>query len=57
MIWQAIDLFFKVNMKTLPDIELTDLDWELLMSIWIVLQVSFHPDPYVAPSIHFSGSS
>ena len=57
MIWQAIDLFFKVNMKTLPDIELTDLDWEPLTSIWIVLQVSFHPDPYVAPSIHFSGSS
>jgi hypothetical protein len=41
----------------LSDFKLTDLDWELLQAIGTVLQVSFHPDPYVTSSTRYSGSS
>jgi hypothetical protein len=46
-----------MGVNGLSGFKLTDLDWELLQALGVVLQVSFHPDPYVASSSHFSGSS
>jgi hypothetical protein len=54
--WQAIDFFFSMGVNKLLDFKLTDLDWELLQAIGTVLQVSFHPDPYVAFSTCYPGS-
>ena len=42
-----------MDVNGLSDFKLTDLDWELLQAIGMVLQVSFHPDPYVTSLTHF----
>jgi hypothetical protein len=54
---QAIDLFFNMEVHELSDFKLTDIDWELLQSIGMVLLVSFRADLYVTLSTCFSGSS
>ena len=46
-----------MDVNGLSDFKLTDLDWELLQAIGMVLQVSFHPGSYVSSSTRFSGSS
>jgi hypothetical protein len=46
-----------MDVDDLSEFKLTDLDWELLQAIGMVLQVSCLPDPYVASSTYFSGSS
>lgn len=46
-----------MDVNGLSEFKLTEIDWELLQSIGMVLQVSFCSDHIVAFSTRFSGSS
>lgn len=51
--WQAIDFFFNMHANELSDFKLTELDWEYLEAIGMVILVSFHLDLYAFPHFLF----